>query len=365
MTAQLLVDLKCIYSNAKLIKSFTKRKLIAVLKANSYGHGIVPISQSVEEVADFFAVANVDEALIIRSVSNKPILILAPVFSSEELRICYESNFHITISNFSSLNFALNFARKEKKPLKVHLKFDTGMNRLGFKARDFLDNPSSLIDKIKNPKLLEVRGVYTHFPFPENTSFSLKQIDIFKSVLEKLNFTSPNVLIHAANSMATLNFPEAHFDAVRVGFLLYGVPPSKKWLQKFKKLGLKRASSLKAQIIEVKPLARGEGVSYDLTWKAPINSKVAVLEIGYADGILRSLSNKGWVKLKGRECKIIGNVCMDYTCVLIPPELEVEVGEWVEVWGENNPLEEIALAAKTIPYELMTAISDRVERRYI
>ena len=355
MPANLTVDRSSLTHNLSSISSSLHPKIMAVVKSNAYGHGIVGISQTIEKFVTSFAVVDLKEASILRSFTSKPILLLAPLFSHEELNTALEMNIDITISNHESLNALTTF--KKSHLLKTHIKVDTGMNRLGFKASEV---NTDLLNTLK--KHSKLTGLYTHFPAPEDEEFTHQQIKTFNRIVRIAREVSPTIVIHAANSMTSLRYPESHYDMIRIGFLMYGVPPSVNWRRDFEKLKLKRVATFSAKVIEVKKLSRGEGTSYDLLWKAPIDAKIAVIDAGYADGIPRSLSNRGWVFLNSRFCKIVGNVCMDYTCVLVPPEHEVKVGDTAEIWGKNNPLEEVAAAAGTIPYEMMTSISEKTER---
>ncbi len=365
--AHVEVDLNAIQANAASIKARTGGQFIAVVKADAYGHGAVPVAEALHTIADMFAVATVEEGIELREAGiQKPILILfSPLPDWAEKIVSYDLT--PAVDNWTLVQ-KLNKVVKDGKSrtqqtstekVKVHIDVNTGMNRCGIcytEATEFLK-------KLKTLPYLEVEGVFTHFASADETdkSFAHLQLNRFSSVLTSV----PNVPIkHAANSAAALAIPESHFDAVRPGLSLYGIYPANE-----KPIQLKPALTWKARVGWIDFIEQGEGVSYGLTFKAPSRACVAGVQVGYGDGYPRALSGIGEVLIGGRRCPIIGRICMDMMVVQLESSANVSVGEEVVLIGKQGNEEikiyEVADQANTIPYEILTNIAKRVNRIYL
>ena len=350
------IDLLAIRQNAEAIKRHTGKQLIAVVKADAYGHGAVRVAETLHPVADMFAVATVEEGIELREAGiRKPILILFSCLPAQVGPIV-ESSLTPTIADWEFAT-ALNAVASESAPTKVHVNINTGMNRSGVchtEAPQFL----SRLETLQN---LEVEGLFTHLATADemDKSFVSVQLKRFSSVLAG----NSGKMVHVANSAATLAVPESHFDAVRPGLSLYGIYPTTE-----KPIPLKSALTWKARIGWTATIAEGEGVSYGLTYKAPSQTRVAMVQIGYGDGYPRSLSGIGEVLIGGLHRPVIGRVCMDVSVVQLEPSDKVSIGDAVVLIGKQGNAEitvdEIAQRAGTISYEILTQIGPRVTQTF-
>ena len=350
------IDLLAIRHNAETIKRYTGKQLIAVVKADAYGHGAVRVAEVLRPVADMFAVATIEEGMKLREADiRKPILIL---FSCLPAQVGPIVEFDLTPS-IGDWEFAkaLNEIASETAPTKVHLNVNTGMNRSGVCWTEALQ----FLSKLKNLPYLEVEGLFTHLATADEVdkSFVSVQLKRFSSVLSD----NDGKMVHVANSAATLAVRESHFDAVRPGLSLYGIYPATE-----KPILLKPALTWKARIGWISTISEGEGVSYGLTYKAPYPIRVAMVQIGYGDGYPRALSGTGEVLIGGRHRPIIGRVCMDVSVVQLEPADKVAIGDEVVLIGKQENTEitvdEIAQHVGTIPYEILTQIGPRVKRTF-
>lgn len=360
------VDLGAIYANAEAIKTYTGRQLIAVVKADAYGHGAIPVAKTLHTITDMFAVATVAEGIELREAGiRKPILILfSPLPDLAAEIVHYELT--SAIDNWN-LAVRLNKVLDEKhlqlqlagaKKVKVHVDVNTGMNRCGVCWTE----AAAFVKKLKTLSNLEVAGIFTHFATANKNdkSFAHLQLNRFSSLLTSV----PNVpMRHTANSAATLAIPESHYDAIRPGLSLYGIYPGKE-----KPIQLEPALTWKTYVGWIGSIGAGEGVSYGLTYKATQKTRIAGLQVGYGDGYPRSLSNIGEVLIGGKRRKIVGRICMDMTVVQLESSDNVHVGSEVVLIGkqgeEEIKIEEVAERADTIPYEILTCIGKRVNRIY-
>ena len=350
------IDLLAIKHNAEAIKRHTGNLLIAVVKADGYGHGAVPVAEILRPVADMFAVATLEEGIALRQAGiRKPILILFSCLPARVKRII-EFSLTPSIGNWE-FAAALNEVASEATPTKVHVNINTGMNRSGVRYTE----ASEFLSRLKHLQRLEVEGLFTHLATADeiDKSFVSVQLKRFSSLLAD----NDGKIAHVANSAAALAVPESHFDAVRPGLSLYGVYPTSE-----KPIPLKPALTWKARIGWIGSILEGEGVSYGLTYKAPDQTRVAMVQIGYGDGYPRSLSGIGEVLIDGRCRPIIGRVCMDVSVVQLEPSDAVSIGDEVVLIGkqgnEEITVDEVAQRAGTIPYEILTQIGTRVKRTF-
>ena len=350
------IDLLAIKHNAEAIKRHTGKQLIAVVKADAYGHGAVRVAEILRPIADIFAVATVEEGIELRQADiRKPILILFSCLPTQVKQIV-EFNLTPSIGNWEFAT-ALNEIASETAPTKVHVNVNTGMNRSGVCWTE----ASQFLRKLQTLPRLETEGLFTHLATADegDKSFVSVQLKRFSSLFADNN----ERIVHVANSAASLSVPESHFDAVRPGLSLYGVYPAAE-----KPIRLKPALTWKTRIGWTGFIPEGEGVSYGLTYKAPYPTRVAMVQIGYGDGYPRSLSGIGEVLIGGRHRPIIGRVCMDVSVVQLEPSDTVSIGDEVVLIGKQGNAEitvdEVAQRAGTISYEILTQIGPRVKRTF-
>ena len=359
------VDLKAIgYNYAKVRNTVGKNiKIMAVVKANAYGHGTVEVSGVLEKMnVDYLGVATTDEALRLRDHGTKtPILILGQILP-HEVKIAVEKDITITLCSFGLLE-AIKEAASDGLKAKVHIKIDTGMGRIGVWHEEAID----FIKNLAQNKNIIIEGIYTHFSSAGRDDFFTNyQIESFENLLTKLE--SFDILIplrHAANSIATVDFERSHQNLVRPGLIIYGMYPKHTFPKLIK---LKPALSLKTRIVFIKDTPPGRSISYGRTYVTQKATKIATLPIGYADGYARNLSNRAHVLVRGRRANVVGKVTMDQTMIDVGHIKGVKVGDEVVLIGKQGHdeirAEKLARLAGTIAYETISLISNRVPRIY-
>lgn len=362
------IDLKAFHYNLKQIRSFLKSKvlLMSVIKANAYGHGLVRIAQECEKskIVDWLGVSCIYEVAKIREGGvNLPILNLGPLLP-QEVPFVFHYDYRPTVTNLDSIKEISKKAEKLKKNIKIHLKIDTGLNRIGFQPKEVLE----VVKVIKKLKGVEIEGIFTHFanadePEREATYWQLEKFLSVIKVLKENNIKIP--LIHCANSGATLWFPETHFNLVRVGTLPFGFSPNRNLTSPIK---LKPIAVFKTFITHIKEVEIHTPVSYGWTFYTRQKSKIASLAVGYADGFRRGPKNWGKVLVKGKFVPVIGKVCMDQSLIDVTLIKNVKVGDEVILIGKQGKNEinlyDLAERLETIPHEILTSISERVTRVY-
>lgn len=340
-----------------------------MVKANAYGHGDVMVARALEAWgARHLGVCFIEEGLLLRRFGVKAEILVFRGFDQEGAEVMIENKLTPVVSTWDQLQ-ALEAAAQTEQVF--HLKFDTGMNRLGFATKEAL----ALAEKIKNQKKLKLAGVLTHLVSGENSTDTGQtdlQFEMFEKVVDVFQFFK--VPFHILNSGGALtqlslkNQPSSSWIGkkwgLRPGLMLYGYNPGVS--ADFPEL--KVVMTLKSQIAVIRNLAVNEGVSYNHTWKAKKNSKIAVLPIGYADGYHRRLSNRGFALYQGQKVPVIGNVCMDYLMLDIS-EVSSPVENEVILFGQNDKnqflsAQELATAGQTITWEILTSVSERVPRLY-
>lgn len=366
------INLDAIRENIETIKSIAKdSRLIAIIKADGYGHGAVEVGRYLESLGiDFFGVSSSREAMELRIGGIKGNILILGYTHPEEAELLADNN--ISQAVFSK-EYALSlseYLNKCNKKLNVHIKLNTGMNRIGFDCQG--ENSFEDIAEALSQDSLIFEGLFTHFAAADKDGdpddiFTNTQYSRFLNCankLEKLGF-NPKIK-HCCNSAATLLQTDKHLDAVRTGIIIYGFTPSKNLELPCK---LNPAMAFKTVVSMVHTLKKGEGVSYGLTFFAEKNMKVATVAVGYADGYPRFMSRKGEVLIDGKRCKILGNVCMDQMIVDVSHIDNVNIGDEVVLFGEQKEnfisAEEIATIGNTINYEIICGISRRVPRYYI
>ncbi len=349
------VDLDALRHNVAAIRRRIgpRVKLMAVVKADAYGHGLAQVAGALMQCGvDAFAVANLTEALVLRQVGGPgwPILLLGSALPFEVEKIV-EQNITPTIS---TLDEARQFnAAAGARQIPVHIEIDTGMGRVGF----WHEEAGKAIEQIAALPHLRIEALYTHFPSAdENLAETRRELELF------LKVAGPG-LRHAANSAALLNLPESHLDMVRPGLLLYGIPP-------VPATDFRPVLSFKARVAYVKEVAAGRTISYGQTFVAPHSMKVATIAAGYADGFARHLSNAAQVLIGGRRCPVVGRVTMDQIMVDVTGLDRVTSGDEVVFIGRQGnaaiTATELALWAGTIAWEVLCGITKtaRVPRLY-
>lgn len=334
-------------------------QLMAVAKANGYGHGALETAYTmIANGTNWLAVALPEEGVRLRRGGiTAPILVLGAV-GADELEVCVVQDLAVTVFEPHIARLLSQAALKWQKTAKVHIKVDTGMGRLGLLPEDFGD----LVELVRNLPGLEIQGVFTHFSQAERPGleYTRWQWRRFEKVREDLFQRKIHVpFYHAANTAATLFFPESHLDLVRVGLGLYGMYPDQR-----RPLQLRPALSLKAKVAFVKRVPAGSAISYDSTYVTWKETSIVVLPIGYADGLGRNLSNRGQVLIRGTACPIVGRVTMDHTLV-DAGDLPVQIGDDVTLIGSGISADDWASWLGTINYEVTSMLSSRVERVYI
>ncbi|MDP2912869.1 MAG: alanine racemase [Candidatus Omnitrophota bacterium] len=359
------VDLKAIEYNYKQVRRVVGKltKVMAVVKANAYGHGTVEVSGVLERLGvDYLGVATTDEAVRLRDYGVRaPILILGSVLPSE-VSSAIEKGITLTLCSDDLLD-AIRRETAAGLRAKVHIKIDTGMGRIGIWHEEALN----FIKNLAQDNFIEIEGIYTHFSSAGRDDFFTNyQIEAFEKLLAQLDgFDIRIPLAHAANSIATVNFKRSRLNLVRPGLIIYGMYPKHTFPKLIK---LKPALSLKTRVVYIKDTPPGRSISYGRTHITEIDTKIATLPIGYADGYARNLSNKAEVLVRGRRARVVGRVTMDQTMIDVGHIKGVEIGDEVVLIGRQGRdeirAEKLARLAGTIAYETVSLISNRVPRVY-
>lgn len=338
-------------------------ELMAVVKANAYGHGIVECARTALEAgASWLGVALLSEGAKLREAGiTAPILIMTQE-SYGHIPGFVENDLTISLTSFKMLDELKKLLAQSNKICRVHIKVDTGMGRIGIPA----DEALSLVENAWKIPAITVEGIFTHFPSADENkdTFSCKQIEIFKNLLQKLELKGLRPPIaHICNSAGILKFPEAHFNLVRPGIMTYGLIP---YPGSEKKLTFEPVLSLKSTITFIKEVPAGATVSYGSTFVTKRPSRLATVPVGYADGYNRHLSNKGKAIVNGTAVPIAGRVTMDQTVFDITDAGEVHEGDPVTLIGSDGDVcitvEDHAQIAGTISHEIVTGITSRVSR---
>lgn len=366
------VSLNALENNAVNVKKLLPRetKMMAVVKADAYGHGAVETAKLfIENGADFLGVACADEVIQLRkSGIGAPILVLG-YLPSQDMDKVIEYNPRITVGNFSTAKSVSNSSMKRGVCTKIHIKVDTGMNRLGFACKrkeDILKTADDILDIAGIPNI-EIEGIYSHFSCADekDNSYTEMQFQRFMElirVLEKRGFYIP--IKHICNSAAVLKFPEMYLDMVRPGLILFGLLPSPDLKGR---INLVPAMELKTIISNIKTIAKFEKVSYGGKYEAMEPRKIATAAIGYADGYSRLLSGRASVSVNGERFPVAGNICMDQCMIDITDGNNISIEDEVVLFGREGgavSIDELADIIGTISYEILTVIGKRVPRIY-
>jgi alanine racemase len=343
-------------------------KLMAIIKADAYGHGAVPLAKSIEDAGkiDAYGVAIIEEAVELREAGiKKPILILG--YTPKELyHLVVSFDIAQTVFQFEMAQELSKEAVRQGKTAKIHIKVDTGMSRIGFFDTQDSINEIKRIAKLPN---IEMEGIYTHFARADEidkpgTMHQMNRYIDFVDRLEQEHIQIP--IKHAANSAGIIEFPEAYFNMVRCGIATYGIYPSE--LVNHEDINLIPAMELKSHVIFVKDVAAGVGISYGATYVTDKKTKIATIPVGYADGYSRNLSNHGKVIIHGQYAPIVGRICMDQFMVDVTDIPDVKQGDIVTLLGRDKEAyisaEELAEWSHSFPYELVCTVGKRIPRFY-
>ncbi len=356
------IYLDALSHNLNVYRSYLnpKTKIMVMVKALAYGSGSIEVANLLEfHRIDYLGVAYVDEAITLRKNGiSLPIMIMNP--TSDAFEKILEFRLEPEIYGIRLLKEIDQFTRRLKKSIKIHIKIDTGMHRLGFQP-DELDDMLAILS---GNRYLQIASVFSHLAAADENihdSYTFSQANQFMEAVKRIHSRIKKPFItHLANSAAILRFPELHFDMVRLGIGLYGFDNTGQILDKLIPIG-----KLKTNISQIIHLKKGDSVGYGRKGQLDRDSRIATIAIGYADGFSRAFSNgKAKVYLKGQTAPVIGNVCMDMTMIDVT-NLDVSEGDEVVIFGIENPLQLLADAIHTIPYEILTNVSERVKRVYV
>ena len=357
------VNLTAIRKNLHLIKSRLEEhtKCLVMVKANAYGSGLIKVGQYIEQLgADYLGVAYTDEGIALRKNGVKcPILVMNA--GADDFQECIDFGLEPSVYSLQVLDDLVKTLIANKKlAFPIHLKVDTGMKRLGISPNEIPE----FISILKSQPELSLVGVYSHFAESDNTqnsSFTNEQIRTFKEVCEIINNRiSEPYIRHISNSAGVYNFPSSQMDMVRLGLVVFGIASNKDFAQH-----LIPVIEWSSQVSQIKDIEKGESIGYGRAFIAERKMQIAIVPVGYADGFRRSLSNgKGFIFIGENRCPTVGQVCMDMVMVDVS-NLNIQVGDTVEIIGKNQSLLDFSNLLGTIPYETLTGISSRVHKNYV
>lgn len=362
------IDIAKLRRNIVAIRSLLRddQHILAMAKANAYGHGSCAIARFIADQVDCFGVANVNEAFEMREAGIESPLLILGLCTPIEYAIAIEHNVQLTVSSVDMARTINELSGEIGKKTKIHIKIDTGMGRLGLSYRTAYQE----IQEIARMEHLELAGILTHFSVADNKEdiYTAKQLDLFEVLLYELKRIGIKFpCVHTANSSGLLNqYGTQHFTMVRTGLLMYGYYPHTALQQTCM---VEPIMTLKSKVLFIKEIEAGKGVSYGRTHILKKKTRIAVLPLGYSHGVPYILSGKIEVLCKGKRYPIIGSICMDYTMVDIGLGSEIALEDEVIFIGRSGD-EEItacdwAKRAGTIPYEILSGMSTRVRRLYV
>ena len=363
---------KCIINLEKLkrnflnIKNHTKKKVLVLVKADAYGHGIVECSKALENSGvDYLGTASLEEGVKIREAGVKCPILCVGALPQESENLCVEYNIEQAVSSIDEIERIEKICALKNKNANIHVKIETGMHRTGARSGQELDE---LLLKINGSKYINLKGVFTHFALSDSNDYEYTKMQAkeFLKAVKQIKESGFDVIVHCANSGAILQYPELHFDMVRSGIITYGYYPSS---EVKKSIDIEPVLSLTTKIVAINKVYKGEYISYGCTYKAEKDMLVAVLPIGYGDGYKRIMSNKGFVLIDGKKANITGRICMDMTMVDVTDIPEVKIGDEAVLIGEQEKniitADNLADWADTISYEIMLSITERVPKYYV
>jgi alanine racemase len=365
------INLDAITENFNNIKKQTTSRIMAVIKADAYGHGIKEVASVLKDAgADYFGVATADEALELRKLGIDIDILTLGVIFNEDYHTMIENDICMTVVSRDDAEKMSEIAVKLNKKARIHIKLDTGMGRIGFVAG--YDDKKILkeIEYISCLKGIKIEGIYSHMSRADeyDKTYSMEQFEKFKKLISLLEDAGIDIPIkHIANSAALLTMKETHLDMVRLGIAVYGLLPSCE--TKAENITLKPAMMLKTKVTHIKTIMHESPISYGGNYKAKAGQKIATIAIGYADGFSRILSGKAKVLVNGHFADVVGNICMDQSMIDVTHIDNINIGDEVIIFGSdgNNTItvDSVAHLLGTINYEVVCSVSRRVPRAYI
>lgn len=354
------IDLRALIHNLCQVKAILNSrnpvcKIIAIVKADAYGHGAVEVARALEEQNVFaLGVAFFEEAVVLREAGiNSKIIVLF----DREVEGLFKYNLTPVIFDFKQAQDISKEAVKRGVNISVHIKVETGMGRLGI-----YDAPAETVKKIAALPNIKIEGIMSHLSQAENKEWTQQQINRLKKIQMDIDDLKINPVFHISNSQGLI-YSEALFDAVRPGLMLYGYNCPELTRE------LKPCMEVKTRIIDLRKLPKGSPISYGRTFITKRDSLIGVIPVGYADGYFRKLSNRAWVIVKGKKVPVVGTVCMDLTMIDLTEIPQVKVNDEVILLGSSGNEKitawDIAEWADTIPYEVLTSLGSRAKRKYI
>lgn len=353
------INLEYIAKNVKVLKKLVKKdvKMLAVVKADSYGHGAVMVAPTMlASGVDMLGVASIDEGLNLRDSNiNCDILVLGavPVWAFESVA---ENDISISIFSEEHIQAAKQAFERTGKKIKAHIKLDTGMNRIGVNANEAVD----FIKKVQSCDFIDLQGIFSHLARAEEEAPTEEQFNKYKAIISQID--TKDLTLHILNTAGIMSYPDFQFNMVRAGIGLYGLMPDLPACSKFKEK-LFPVMSLKGRITRIHTMKKNEGISYGHTFVADKDIKVATVPIGYADGVPRALSNKIFGVIKGKKVRQIGNITMDQMMFDIT-DIDTEEGDVITLLGDGLSIDEWANIIGTINYELTCRLKVRLPRVY-
>ena len=361
------IDLAALRHNLSVVRAHVKRsgaEVLAVVKADAYGHGMLPVARALrKEGVRFFGVASLAEAQTLRQVCRNERILVLGSFSPGQVKDFIAARVTPTLSSWEDARLFERALARSKKRFPVHVKVDTGMGRLGA----WHETAGPFFKKLRTARHLDVEGLYTHFASADADSVRTRlQARHFSNALAEARALGLRPrLVHASNSMGLSRFKDLHFDLVRPGIVLYGIDPAPGHKLSAR---LKPVMSLRTRAAFVKTVGKGRTLSYGATYRTTRSTRIATLPIGYSHGYRVAFSNRGHVLIRGRQYPVVGRVTMDQTLVDIGPSGPVKRWDTVTLLGRDGRAviraEELAHSAGTIPYEIVCAVHPRIPRTY-
>ncbi len=347
--SRFVVNLNNFEHNLNLIRNRLKKELILVVKNNAYGNGAVVLSHFARDIGvKKFAVISLSEAVKLRESGLDSTIIVMGKIPTRDFERILSLRVQPTIFDLQELDLLESLCKKQNEVVSIHVNVETGMNRLGTN----FEIARQIIYRVERSNFLRIAGVYSHFSTPKDKIYSEYQINKFRSFISNL---SKRYYLHFANSVPAVKYKDLEFDAVRIGILSYGID------QSASNLNFKNTSSLFSKVLKIIDVNKGDSVGYDRKYIAESSSKIAVLQIGYGDGLPYNFNNCK-VFINGKFYRVVGSVCMDHIFVEIDDG--VHLFDDAEIFGENVDIQEIALTLNTIPYDIMVKMNDDIVKEY-
>lgn len=364
-----LVNLSAIRHNILQVRNNIQKgtSIMAIVKANAYGHGAIPVAKALENIVDAYGVALIEEALALREAGLQQMVLILGYTGEEWYEELVRHRISQTIYTYDMAQKLNDTAAKMGRKTPIHIKVDTGMGRIGFRTDE---TSISTVKKICEMPFLEPEGIFTHFARADEETIAPAREPFarFMKFVNELEACGIHIPIrHVSNSASVIGFPEANLDMVRAGIMTYGLYPSEEVAKE--PVVLQPAMEWKTKISFIKEVETGTPIGYGGTFIAPRPMKVATIPVGYADGMKRDLSGKGRVLVCGQYAPILGRICMDQFMIDVTDIADVKTGGEVVIFGRQGekeiPVEEIAAQSHSFNYEFVCSVSQRVPRKYV